>query len=123
MIEHTKQLKFPSPVGVFFISSNINRYQQIETFMVSVPCRGLFYFIHGEAHLDKKDAFKRFRPLSGSFLFHQTLLYTSQIPTKTFPSPVGVFFISSSIGLNIRGEFIEFPSPVGVFFISSCTII
>ena len=66
-------LRFPSPAGVFFISSNCRTSSKAKTNKVSVPCRGLFYFIDKLCCYDTLASFK-------------------------FPSPAGVFFISSGKG-------------------------
>ena len=87
---------FPSPAGVFFISSLLQSendtqycvasfrplpesflFHHLEHFrlllfcVVSVPCRGLFYFIQKmkvSVYYERKNSF---RPLPGSFLFHR----------------------------------------------------
>ena len=59
---------FPSPAGVLFISSSVLLSESGQIY-VSVPCRGLFYFIKNMKN-------------------NKTIGYK-------FPSPAGVFFISS----------------------------
>ena len=84
--------EFPSPAGVFFISSIMTTPKTTNKTKVSVPCRGLFYFIEEENYKRKKN--NSFRPLPGSFLFHQAQ-FLNTITGYGFPSPAGVFFISS----------------------------
>ena len=114
---------------------------------VSVPCRGLFYFIMSEAYAIEL-FFYCFRPLPGSFLFHLKIKVTPvanatkvSVPCRglfyfidaeleelhrkwEFPSPAGVFFISSQYNEDKLKAFQDlFPSPAGVFFISSLSLI
>ena len=88
---------FPSPAGVFFISSYFKEKNMVKfENLVSVPCRGLFYFIHYDNTKNNKQN-KSFRPLPGSFLFHQTQAQIFDYLSEVFPSPAGVFFISSLV--------------------------
>ena len=61
-------MMFPSPAGVFFISS-LTRL--------------------------KHNGAVNFRPLTGSFLFHLIQKLNDCSVAGLFPSPAGVFFISS----------------------------
>ena len=83
--------KFSSPAGVFFISS-LTRL--------------------------KHNGAVNFRPLTGSFLFHleDSEKYGAIVQ---FPSPAGVFLISSGQYDLLEDLPDWFPSPAGVFFISS----
>ena len=110
--------------------------------MVSVPCRGLFYFI--KHILIKKMLLNKFpspagvffisstnfavmilsqvlsfRPLPGSFLFHpekeaeQARLKAVSVPCR------GLFYFIDIIFYGFWCIMLGFPSPAGVFFISS----
>ena len=106
----------PSTV-IFYLIIKKNRECQ-SNWKVSVPCRGLFYFIDLEEYLNEE--LFSFRPLPGSFLFHQVEHKSNKYFTFKFPSPAGVFFISSTKYLTkIIKKDTGFPSPAGVFFISS----
>ena len=109
---------FPSPAGVFFISSPFGSGPLVLNLAVSVPCRGLFYFISNWSIINCAWIENCFRPLPGSFLFHP--IKTSDTDVRgVFPSPAGVFFISSLNKKEVLKRLHTFPSPAGVFFISS----
>ena len=102
--------------GSFLFHHDRNNYH-INYMWVSVPCRGLFYFILYRCYIHRCSR-NCFRPLPGAFLFHQHGIYYKEYE-DLFPSPDGVFFISSFIKLVGRSKATLFPSPAGVFFISS----
>ncbi len=134
--------EFPSPAGVLFISSSVLLSESGQIY-VSVPCWGLFYFIILNVKQNMKSCQYCFRPLTGSFLFHPNNSNDLYLQFFEFPSPAGVFFISSQtnadrirnmsdVSVPCRGLFyfintlfnsyirpVLFPSPDGVFFISS----
>ena len=128
--------------GSFLFHQSRGKIMEL-TIFVSVPCRGLFYFI--KDFIDTGKDANSFRPLPGSFLFHRLIgnslsNYISFRPlpgsflfhqtprlqpgsTSKFPSPAGVFFISSRMSQMQSQKYMKFPSPAGVFFISSLSMI
>ena len=131
---------FPSPAGVFFISSK--RFKEFDDFracfrplpgsflfhhiitmwkqnahQVSVPCRGLFYFIeiNTEDYICPPIVSV---PCRGLFYFILGYTLTQKNSDCLFPSPAGVFFISS-VKTLICQEVFWLVSVPGVFFISS----
>ena len=95
---------FPSPAGVLFISSSVLLSESGQIY-VSVPCWGLFYFIILNVKQNMKSCQYCFRPLPGSFLFHPLSNTFNEKFVELFPSPAGVFFISSQQGCAIFYSF------------------
>ena len=111
--------------------------------MVSVPCRGLFYFILSFdftnslanilfpspagvffissyfLRIQKNMALLCFRPLPGSFLFHRLTVFNIFFLSCVSVPCRGLFYFILSFDFTNSLANILFPSPAGVFFISS----
>ena len=87
---------------------------------VSVPCRGPFYFILSITIRIRTDIC--FRPLPGSFLFHRmTMTGLMNIWKKVSVPCRGLFYFITRLETVEKSVF-KFPSPAGVFFISSMAV-
>ena len=108
---------FPSPAGVFFISSVFEYFSSKTLLYVSVPCRGLFYFISTRTKYTSRT--QPFPSPAGGFFISSKFMIFLIILKYLFLSPAGGFFISSTVQYFIHWNDKEFPSPAGGFFISS----
>ena len=80
---------FPSPAGVFFISSNLIYTAQRFDMMFPSPA-GVFFISSLKRTAHQISRIFSFRPLPGSFLFH-LLLFRLMKKGSLFPSPAGAF--------------------------------
>ena len=108
------------PLPGSFLFHQLTFNEKTEKTLVSVPCRGLFYFIRQEKI--RLHSLTGFRPLPGSFLFHLSCEVKFCEEVSKFPSPAGVFFISSMglfepsltatiVSVPCRGLFYFIPVP------------
>ena len=129
-------VEFSSPIGVLWVS--IDGWDLSTCRVISVPCRGSISFYDPIEII--KDLLEISVPCRGSISFYQ-LLQTGRVPVETFPSPVGILWISicSNLYFNTSNnrfrplsgfyEFLSmtnyekyrdemFPSPAGVLWVS-----
>ena len=62
-----------------------------------------------------------FRPLSGFFIFQLVKIHIDEPDKLSFPSPIGVLYISITKKATINTASVKFPSPIGVLYISIVT--
>ena len=59
-----------------------------------------------------------FRPLLGFFIFQSYIEENDTNIVQSFPSPIGVLYISMIQPITQHNYLMQFPSPIGVLYIS-----
>ena len=80
------------------------------------PLSGFFIFQLGSE--DVQIHHSNFRPLSGFFIFQLVKIHIDEPDKLSFPSPIGVLYISITKKATINTASVKFPSPIEVLYIS-----